>query len=178
MTDDQFKACFEAHFEGLFVYACTLVKDQGEAKDVVQTSFIKLWEQRSHYREEEAAKAFLYKVVYRLGLNEIRNHKVRSRHHDQLKIPGEEPVRFPAEDKELREKIRAAVDILPERCREVFVKVRLEGMKYREVATEMGISEKTVETQLLRAMKSLRQRLPGTMAILAFLLPHLKNLLK
>lgn len=178
MTDDQFKTCFEAYFEGLFVYACTLVKDHAEAKDTVQTAFIKLWEQRYRYREQEAAKAFLYKVVYRLGLNALRNRKIRNRHHDRLAKYGEEPARFPAEDKELREKIRAAIDTLPERCREVFLKVRLEGMKYREVAAEMGISEKTVETQLLRAMRSLRQRLPDTMIAMAFLLPHIKNLLK
>jgi RNA polymerase sigma-70 factor (ECF subfamily) len=177
MTEKQFRECFEANFEGLFVYAFTLVKDRAEAKDIVQSSYIKLWEKRSNVNEEISARAFLYKVVYRLGLNTIRNKKLRDRHHQKLKTVAPSQTSYPAEEKELKNKMQEVVQALPDRCREIFIKVRIEGMRYREVAGELGISEKTVETQMLRAMKYIRTQFRNTIITLALLLSEIVNML-
>lgn len=174
MREEQFKKFFEAHNEGLYVYAFTLVKDRAEAMDVVQSSFIKLWEKGMDTKDQGAARAFLYTIVYRLSLNTIRNLKTREHHHRQLKV--HDVMTAPTvEEKELRLKIEETVSELPERCREVFVKVRMEGMKYKDVALEMNISEKTVETQMLRAMKFLRQRLADAIVAIIVLMNEIIN---
>ena len=157
--DDLYKKCFTAYFEKLYVYAFTIVKDNAEAKDIVQSAFIKLWEKRDEVNIQSSAGAYLYTAVYRLALNSIRNSKTKESHHNYLasnKITGNI---YSAEEKEIRTRIQNEIDILPPRCKEVFYKSRFEGKKYSEIAGEMTISIKTVEVQMGKALKILRERL-------------------
>jgi RNA polymerase sigma-70 factor (ECF subfamily) len=157
MKEEQFKSCYQSNFQGLFLYAFTLVKDAAEAKDLVQTSFIQMWEKGKHINDNDSARAFLYTIVYRLSLNSLRNQKVRTGHLRSMTGNNSSGIVYDLEEKEFRQKLEHAVNQLPERCREVFLKVRMEGMKYRIVAKELGISEKTVETQMGRAVKMIKK---------------------
>ena len=78
ITDEQLRHYFNANFEGLFVYAFTLVKDGAEAKDIAQASFLKLWEKRNDITLERSVRAFLYTTVYHLALNAIKKKKIYS----------------------------------------------------------------------------------------------------
>ncbi|WP_276482555.1 RNA polymerase sigma-70 factor [Paraflavitalea pollutisoli] len=158
-AEAHYRQYFYTYFERLFGYAFTMVKDNAEAKDIVQSAFLKLWEKRSSIDLPNAGRAYLYTTVYHLSLNAIRNRAIRKGHHAQL-ADGITTVHVhTAEEAEIRERIRLAIETLPPRCREVFCKSRLEGKKYDAIAAELDISVKTVEAQMSKALKLLRTQL-------------------
>lgn len=157
--EELYKQCFFEYFESLFHYAFTIVKNNAEAKDIVQTVFIKLWEKRGEVNLSTSARSYLYTSVYHLSLNNIRNRKSREAHHANLITNEWTHNKNPAIEKETRIRIQLAIDSLPAKCREVFYKSRFEGKKYAVIATEMNISIKTVEVQIGKALKYLREQL-------------------
>ena len=157
--EEQYKQCFFEHFEGLVHYAFTIVQSNLEAKDVVQTAYVKLWEKREKVNLSTSARSYLYTSVYHLSLNSIRNRKIYKGHHERLFTNEITDNRNPAEEKETRIRIQLAIDSLPPKCKEVFYKSRFEGKKYAEIAIEMNISIKTVEVQMGKALKNLREQL-------------------
>ena len=155
-----FERCFHDTYEGLHRYAYTILKDNEEAKDIVQKVFIKLWEKRDAINLQEAARMYCYTSVHNLCLNAIRDQKTRKKYIDHVGRTESDPVwQTAAEDKELSNRIYAAIDALPDRCREVFCKSRLEGKRYAQIAAELQISVKTVEAQIGKALKILRSLL-------------------
>jgi len=158
-VEDLYKQCFHDYFEKLFAYAFTIVKRNAEAKDIVQAAFIKLWEKRQEINLSVAARSYLYTTVYHLSLNNLRDHKIRNRHHENLAPPTITNRINTAEEQEIKARINQAIDALPPRCKEVFCKSRLEGKKYAEIAAELNISIKTVEAQMGKALKTLREQL-------------------
>jgi RNA polymerase sigma-70 factor (ECF subfamily) len=157
-VEEVYKQCFYEYFESLFRYAFTIVKNSAEAKDIVQTVFVKLWEKRDEVNLATSARSYLYTSVYHLCLNNVRDHKIRATHHENL-VAKELLHTNPAEEKETRIRIQEAIDSLPGRCKEVFYKSRFQGKKYAEIATEMNISVKTVEAQMGKALRYLREQL-------------------
>ena len=172
-TDDLYRQYFEAHFEGLFSYAYTIVKDSAEARDIAQSSFIKLWQKRKEIEFSTRARSYLYTTAYHLALNTVRNRKTHQHHHGNLENKEPTNTIYTTEQKETRTRIREAIRQLPPRCREIFLKSRLEGRKYSEIAAELNISVKTVEVQMGRALKFLKEQLADIIkiAILYFFLP-------
>ena len=166
-VEEVYKQCFYDYFENLFRYANTIVKNNAEAKDIVQTVFVKLWERRHEVNLSTSARSYLYTSVYRLCLNNLRDQKIHEDHHKHL-LKSELQNTNPAEEKEARIRIQRTIDSLPQRCKEVFYKSRFEGKKYTEIATEMNISIKTVEVQMGKALKYLREHL-ADLAMVCFI---------
>lgn len=158
-VEAHYKDYFYTYFEKLFGYAFTMVQDNAEARDIVQLAFVKLWEKRASIDLAHAGRAYLYTTVYNLSLNAIRNRDVRKLHHAQIADSITAIHTHTAEEAEIRDRIRLAINSLPPRCREVFCKSRLEGKKYDAIASELGISNKTVEAQMSKALKLLRAQL-------------------
>ena len=157
-VEDVYKQYFGEYFDKLYAYAFTIVRSNSDAKDIVQTAFIKLWEKRNELRVTDAVRSYLYTTVYHLALNTVRDRKTRAAKMEQIEA-GTEVNEFPSEQKEVLARIRQAVEALPPRCREVFCKSRMDGKKYAEIATELDISVKTVEAQMGKALKFLREQL-------------------
>ncbi len=167
-VEEIYKQCFDQYFEKLFSYAFTILKDNAEAKDIVQSAFVRLWEKRMEVNMSASAQSYLYTSVHRLALNSIRNKKIREKHHARIvSISKKEELNNP-EEKEARAKIQGAIDSLPPKCKEVFCKSRFEGMKYAAIASELNISVKTVEVQIGKALKMLREQLADL--LMAFIL--------
>jgi RNA polymerase sigma-70 factor, ECF subfamily len=164
-VENLYKQCFHAYFEKLFGYAFTIVKDNAEAKDIVQSAFVKLWEKRGEINFPAAARAYLYTTVYHLALNTVRDRKIRERHLPAMAPAAHVNSIDTAQEKEIKVRIQLAIDALPPRCREVFCKSRLEGKKYNTIALEMNISVKTVEVQMGKALKLLREQLADLASI-------------
>jgi len=163
-VEEDFKKTFGDYFDKLYRYAFTIVQDNGEAKDIVQSAFVKLWEKR---HEVESAKAYLYTSVYHFSLNAIRNRKVREGHHQRLasSVSTDSSVDT-AEVKEVRHRINQVIGKLPPKCKEVFYSSRFEGKKYAEIAEAMDISIKTVEAQMGKALKILRENLADLIVVI------------
>jgi RNA polymerase sigma-70 factor (ECF subfamily) len=131
-----------------------------KARDIVQDIFVRLFTDRHKLQITISLKAYLFKAVHNACLNQLNQHKVRSRHHDFLAIDLPSTV-----DNdlivmaELEEKIRTTVEQLPEQCRKIFCMNRYEGKKNGEIAAALGISIRTVETQISKALAILRSNL-------------------
>jgi RNA polymerase sigma-70 factor, ECF subfamily len=158
-VDDLYKQLFYQYFQSLCSYALTIVRDADSAKDVVQTAYIKLWEKRNEINFNESARPYLYSTVYRLSLNVVRNHETRRGHHEEIKKTSNPHQLNSLESNEISKRILATIEQLPERCKEVFCKAKFEGKKYAEVGEELGISVKTVEVQMGKALRFLREKL-------------------
>ncbi len=131
-----------------------------EAEEVVQGVFFKVWERRGQLEVTVSLKAYLYRAVHNASLNHLKHQKVRQEYANHVKAMEEEGMEDPGmELTELQRDVTYAIEELPEKCREVFKLNRFEGLKYREVADLLGISEKTVENQMGKALKLLRDRL-------------------
>ncbi len=154
---------FKEHYEQLHRYAYTILKNEDEAKDVVQSVFLTLWEKQDTIRINTSPKAYLFRSVYHESLNYIRKQDVLRKHHTAAAEVHEgttlqKPFAF-EDDLAVREQIEQVLQELPPQCREVFVKSRAEQKKYSEIAAEMGIAVKTVEAHMSKALKLIRQML-------------------
>ncbi len=156
-----FEASFHAYFEPMHRYAYTLLRNDALASDVVQATFMKWWETKTFVNGTEEAKRYLYTAVYRTALNAIRDTKTKMLHTEAYHISQKRGNVFndPVVVAELSETIRNTVQSLPEQCRIIFSMSRNDGKKYAEIATTMNLSVKTVETQMGKALRILRERL-------------------
>jgi len=174
-----FENLFKSHFKSLHIYAISLVKEDALAEEIVQNVFYKLWEKKEQITIQKSITAYLYKSVYYESLNVIKHTKVGERYIKHLKYSAKDQ-QSPgdiASLKELQQKIDIAINELPEQCRAVFHLVRFEDLKYREAADKLGISVKTVENQMGKALRVLRTRLAEFLPVIVFLLINLKNLM-
>ncbi len=156
-----FEAVFRRWYEPLCHYACRLADgDMDEAEDLVQQAFVKLWEYRAKLQVTWSLKAYLYKSVHNACLNRLRSRQVQSKYLDFTAQQPDTMLTQPDDTTpELRERFQRALDSLPPQCRHVFELSRFEALKYREIADQLGISIKTVETQMGKALRVLRVQL-------------------
>ena len=157
-----FEQLFKMHFRGLHAYAYTIVKDDAVAEDIVQNVYFKVWEKRELLEIESSHKAYLYKAVYHDSLNYLKHKKVKAAHAMHVVRQANDKVENTSGKvltTELKERIHGALNELPEQCRTVFQMSRFEGLKYQEIADEMGLSVKTIENQMGKALKLLRLKL-------------------
>lgn len=162
---------FNEYFEGLHRYAYTMLKDADEAKDIVQSVFVQLWEKKDILQIKQSARSYLYTATHNKCLNSIRDQKKR-KHHQHLYITDNANsynMQKSIEAKEIRKEILVAMNALPEKCRNIFYKNRFEEKTYAEIATELEISIKTVESQMGKALSVLRTTLTVTTKILLLL---------
>ncbi|MCW3465239.1 RNA polymerase sigma-70 factor [Chitinophaga nivalis] len=156
---------FHTYFEGLHRYAFTMLKDNDDAKDAVQTVFLRLWEKQTLLNEQQSVKSYLYTAVYNQCLNMKRHDKIKERYmtaqHGDTGDPGN-----PLISKETSRQILALIGTLPPQCRLIFSKSRFEEMKYAEIAADMGLSVKTVEAQMGKALKILREKLAPLLIVM------------
>lgn len=156
-----FEALFKANYAPLVVYARRFLNDQDAAEDVVQAVFVKLWERRAELKISNPV-AYLMRAVHNHCLNEIK----KSRHHLSLDstLPFSNEVDEPPPDEALIAKVQEVIHQLPEQRQRIFRMSRFEGLKYREIAAVLGLSIKTVEAQMGKALQFLRDQLPLAVA--------------
>ena len=157
-----FEQLFRQLYAPLCNYAFTFVKDRDEAEELVQASFINLWEKRSVISINTSPKSYLYMMVRNNALNKLKHEKVKQEFvQDHLHVH-EEAHESSAQKlfgKELEQKLREAIESLPEQCRLIFKMSRFEELKYAEIAGQLNISVKTVENQMGKALRIMRDRL-------------------
>jgi len=165
MFDDAaFKLFFRKHFKPLCGYCQYKFEfDLDEARDIVHTGFLKLWENRQTISRELSVKAYIYAIVHNLCLDALKKDKVRRRHVRYIEDHSQEAVEagdyHSLDFKQLEEAIGKAIEEFPPQMRRIFELSRKEELRYAEIAGQLGISVKTVETQMGRALEKLRKRL-------------------
>ncbi|MFC4872063.1 RNA polymerase sigma-70 factor [Negadavirga shengliensis] len=176
VDEHTFEAVFKDHFKSLHTYANVILKDSDEAEEIVQTVFLKLWEKRGMIKINTSLKAYLYKSVYYDSLNHIKHQKVKMKHREQKQYETTQNGSVEAvdvmegQDEELNSRFQQALRLLPEKCRTVFHLSRFEELKYQEIAQKMGISIKTVEAHMGKALKTLRLELAEFLPLILMLI--------
>ena len=157
-----FETVFRTHYAALCDFVDGYVRSREAARDIVQDLFVNLWERYDSPNPPPLATAYLYKAARNRALQHLRHARVVTRHH--MRVTQEPPRSAAAADEEARARdvaraIEEAIDELPERCREVFLLSREQNLTYAQIAETLGISIKTVEAQMWRALKSRRASL-------------------
>lgn len=161
---------FKQYYQPLVNYCFTLVKDRADAEDIVQHVFSNLWQKKNELDIQISVKAYLYRSVYNAGLNRIKQNAVRASYaSDARYVMASESVET-GEHNELKEKISQAIEQLPEQCAKIFKMSRFDEMKYQEIADALNISVKTVENQMGKALKILREQLKDYLTIILIVL--------
>lgn len=163
-----FEKLFREEFKGLCFMAWKYVKDHDIAKEIVQDSFISLWEKRAGIDPSRSVKSYLVTAIHNKCYNYLRDN----RKFDKNLLEAEnltEPMSDGSTDilieKELKQEIDKAIAELPDKCREIFLLNRFENLKYQQIADKLGISVKTVEAQMSKALQHLRLKLSGYLSL-------------
>lgn len=157
-----FEMLFRTYYQSLCNYACTFVRDPEEAEEVVQNTFTNIWEKRDTLSIHTGVKPYLYAMVRNACLNQLKHAKIKQQHAAMEIAVGErsvESVSRTVEASELEVRIQEAMSKLPEQCRLVFKLSRFEDLKYAEIAEQLNISIKTVENQMGKALRVMREQL-------------------
>ena len=137
---------------------------------MVQQVFYKIWEQRERLNIQSSLKAYLYRSVHNLCINHLTHQKIRATHQSYtmqyISQQEEDAAARKVQQSELEKNISKALNELPEQCRTIFQMSRFEELKYQEIADRLGLSVKTVENQMGKALKLLRVKLVHYLPIL------------
>lgn len=156
-----FETMFRAYYAPLVGLAERMLRRRETAEEIVQDVLLEVWRRRETLVIEESPRAYLYRATRNRALNAIRHEQMveRSAHlvRDEAARPPSAAVGVAT--REIDDAVREAVASLPDRCREVFELSRGAGLRNAEIASVMGISVKTVEAQMGKALRILRERL-------------------
>jgi len=163
----EIEALFKKHHGGLCNLAWRLLNDQQQAKDVVQEVFIAIWQRRAEIDLSSSMKSYLYKAVSNASLNELRKQAkvVRLDQKTAEELIALEQIDM-GDSEKIEKAVRAAINRLPPKCKTIFVLSKYQGLKYREIAGQLDVSVKTVESQMGIALGKLRKELRPFLNIL------------
>lgn len=168
-----FEMIFRSHYQVLCNYAYSFVQDKDEAEEIVQETFLNIWEKRADIHIELSLKSYLYRAVRNSCLNAIKHENIKKKHAMESKAASDishDTVSQAIVSSELDQRIGEALLALPPQCRLIFQLSRFEELKYAEIATQLNISIKTVENQMGKALKIMRDQLKEYLPILVILM--------
>lgn len=155
------KELFDAHYQAVCAAVHRIIGERGVTEDLAQQVFIRFWEKRNQIQIDTSPGAYLHRMAVNEALAWLRAKKNQQPEELTFTIPM--PAQADGETmllhSELNEQIHKVIDSLPPRCRTVFQLSRFEELSYQEIADEMGISIKTVEHQMGKALRVLREQL-------------------
>ena len=179
-----FKHLFAQEYSKLCRYALTFLSDSHQAEDVVQETFIRIWERQRDIIASPNARFYLISAVRNNCITALRKLKKQNIVFTDTTPEPEPEIHFTAlqqkeAERERTGKIAAALDLLPPKCREVFLLIKMQGLTYQQAAVSLSISVKTVENQMGKALKVLRENvLLLFMLLSAIIVPvHFKKLM-
>ena len=164
-----YETVFRKHYQALCNYACGILKDMDDAEEVVQSIFLKLWEQRESIEINVSLKSYLYRAVHNTCLNRLKHLKIQDTYRQYVGDYLEETFDSATEimDKvELENRIENALEKLPEQCKIIFKMSRFEELKYQEIANKLGLSIKTIENQIGKALRIMRMELSDYLPVM------------
>ncbi|WP_321437702.1 RNA polymerase sigma-70 factor [uncultured Bacteroides sp.] len=163
-----FDELFRKHYSKLLFYATRFLSTD-EAEDIVQETFLELWKRRDSLEMEGQIQAYLYRLVYNKAINVLKHKKIENDYSIEVEEIYKRKIAFyepdyndtikRIENMELRQEIYGMIDQLPDKSKEVFKLSYLHGLKNKEIADVLSISQRTVEAHMYKALKMLRNNL-------------------
>lgn len=177
---ENFDSIYINNFSRLFLFAKEYVLFDEEAENIVQDIFLMLWEKREALRVDVSLTAYLFTLVKNKSIDFLRHQMVEQMYSENVKHEYNEELNVKlfalesfdhnfSSEEDIETLLRNAIGKLPERCRLIFIKSRIEGKKYKEIAEELNLSVNTVEGQISIALKKLREELKDYLPLLLFL---------
>lgn len=166
-----FELLFRYYYPGLVIFAANIVADKDEAEEIVQDFFVRLWENRSAIKAGNSIKSYVFTSVKNRSINYLKNYHVKQQVVEELKKQMETEIRFNPDiytNTELHRRLKEAFTKLPPRTAEIFTLSRFKGFSNDQIAEDLQLSKRTVETQVSNALKILRKELKGFTTLLLF----------
>jgi len=167
-----FNEVYERYWKQMYQAGNKVLKDKDASMDVVQDIFVKFWENKETINVHTNLKGYLLVAVKFKVANYIRHHQVKETFFEKISQEPQ-PLNTASEQlevKELKNYISQFTEALPEKCREIFVLSRKEYLSNKQIASQLGISVKTVENQITIALKRLKINLEKVSSLLFFFL--------
>lgn len=167
-SEQLIKQLFDTNFHTLVLSAMRYVSDYEIAENIVQDVFVKVWQNIDELKQIENLKAYLYKAVKNSSLNYLRHIKVQQKFEvisDEFQSSYEKSAEEYHIDDEIKNQIYKAINKLPEHWKNAFVLSKYDNLKYHEIATELNISQKTVEKYISKSLQFLRIELKDLVVI-------------
>mgnify|MGYP000891241242 CR=1 FL=1 len=155
----QFESLFRSSYVSLVKYAKSFVKDHDTAEEIVQDLFVRIWSDRDKIRIRTTLNGYLFRAVHNRCLHLMEHKKVVDKHEKEIIRDKETNAGNTSElvqYNDLRTAVAGILERLPERCGKIFCMNRFEGMTYTDIAVRLGISVKTVEADMSKALKEFR----------------------
>lgn len=164
-----FDYLFNYYYSALCVFAMKYIGDQNVVEDLVQDVFVTLWAEGPRLKINTSLKGYLFTSVRNRCLDTQKHLQTRESYRTQLlsvAISPEIPAENMLAESELRQIIQTSLEKLPPRCREIFILNRMNGFTNQEIASQLGISKRTVELQISNALKIMRRELAEYLPLL------------
>ncbi len=166
--EEAFRLFFDTHYDRANRFVSYFVRNHDVRNELVSDVFFSIWQNRAKLPGIDNFNAYFYTSIRNRALDHIRKEK-GTLPGEPLEIGFVSNEKTPEElllNEELHRKVAQAIEELPERCRLIFLMAKSEGLKYREVAEILNISEKTVNAQMVIALKKLGEALLGYLRLL------------
>jgi RNA polymerase sigma-70 factor, ECF subfamily len=164
----------------LYAFSKKFIPNNELAKDIVQEVFIDFWERRQDIEIKTSIKSYLFQMIHNRCLNYIRDQKIRDKYSNyvETKLKEAELLFFNQTQEsyksiffeDIKKILDQSIQDLPESCKEIFILSRGDGLSNKEISEQLNISVRTVENQIYRALKVLKESLKDYLVIFPFLL--------
>ncbi|MBN2009666.1 RNA polymerase sigma-70 factor [candidate division KSB1 bacterium] len=163
-----YETLFKTYYSQLTVFARKYVDDMDVAKEIVQDFFVNLYEKHGSLNITTSIKAYLYTSVHNRCLNYLKHVKTRDEHHARIQQEADTHIDLhdTIAQTELEYFIFQAIKELPPQCQKIFTMSRIDGMTNQQIADQLNISKRTVETHISKAIKILKVKLVDHLSLL------------
>ena len=168
---DAFKSLYDRYSRKLYYFSLRYIKNNEEAEELVQSVFINIWEHRGSLSESMSVKNYIYRSAVNYIYNYLKKNAVRMRFIESEIQKGETLSNLTYEQvffHDLERSVNSIVETLPSQQQKIFQLSRYEGLTHEEIAKKLDLSVRTVENQVFRALKVIRNKLKDEI-FLAFL---------
>lgn len=172
--EEAFRRLYDLFYLRIFRFTSYFVKSAELKEEIVSDVFLSIWQNRYDLLKIENFEAYVYTIARNRALYYLKQKKNQLFENDpdgKFEIITEKSPENELIDSELRGAIESAINNLPERCRLVFLMAKEEGLKYREIADILSISEKTVNAQMVTAIKKLGESLKRYLSMILSIVP-------
>lgn len=179
-----FEQLYDEYYSGLCAYAFRFVRSRAMAEDMVQDVFCQIWNNKKEISFHISGKSYLYLSVKNRCLDYIKHNNIHSRYEEIMKNGGEVSQNFTWEhfvEREMETFVESSLSKLPQDLRELFILNKIEGRTAQSIADEKGVSVRTIEGQIARSLKLLRENLSllsySILIFYIFIIPFFKKML-
>ena len=173
-SKEAFSLLFQTYYTDLVLFCGNFIKDKDSCEDIVQSIFLKLWRDRQNIQIETSLKSYLLKAVRNSCFDEYRHLEIIRQHEAEYEST---MLDFYDTDNyilysDLSDHLHRALEKVPDLYREAFMLNRFEGLRYREIAEQLNVSERTAEVRVSKTLDLLRKYLKDFFVLLlSFCIP-------